>query len=245
MAKETLSSDSLTEATRTRSRFSGHGPSKGAAGYKVVTDNPDCEFLSQSGHTTIINPHDGGYGLIHIGAAWDNIKPPKPGFFDRLLKKSPPHGVDIDLGCLYEMEDGSRGCIQAFGEMMGNYDAHPYIRLSGDERTGDADGDDEHLELNGVHWPRFKRVLVYVYIYHGAPNWSVLRPQIQVRVPDENPMIVTPDAHMDELAVCAIAMMENVRGGIRLTNHTEYFPGHNEMDRAFGFGLQWADGKKA
>ena len=58
-------------------------------------------------------------------------------------------------------------------------------------------------------------------------------------------MIVTPDAHMDELAVCAIAMMENVRGGIRLTNHTEYFPGHNEMDRAFGFGLQWADGQKA
>ena len=57
-------------------------------------------------------------------------------------------------------------------------------------------------------------------------------------------MVVVPDVHKDELAVCAITMIENVRNGIKLTNHTEYFPGHAEMDRAFGFGLEWDEGKK-
>jgi tellurite resistance protein TerA len=246
MAKETLSLDSLSEATRTRAQFSGHGGSKGAQGFKVITDNPDCEFLSHSGQTSIINPHENGFGKIVIGAAWDVVQVEKQGFIDRIFKKTRTvkQNVDIDLGCLYEMHDGTRGCIQAFGDLNGDFDNAPYILFSGDERTGDKEGHDEHLDVNGAHWDKIKRMLVYVYIYRGVPNWSVLKPQIQVLVPDEHPMIVTLDAHMDELAVCAVAMIENVRNGIRLTNHTEYFPGHAEMDRAFGFGLEWADGKK-
>lgn len=51
---------------------------------------------------------------------------------------------------------------------MGNYSIPPYLCLSGDERAGDAQGDDEFIHLNGKEWPKFKRILVYVYIYHGA-----------------------------------------------------------------------------
>lgn len=244
MTTEKLSTDSLAEANRSRAKYSGHGKAIGAAGYKAATDNPDCEFLSQSGQTSIINPRPDGFGKIRIGAAWDNVQTQKAGFFQKLLKKATRQGVDIDLGCLYELTDGSRGCVQAFGNMMGQFDQSPFIVLSGDERTGDAAGHDEHLDLNGKHWPGVKRLLVYVYIYDGVPNWSSLHPEIQVSVPGEHPMIVTPNVHMDELAVCAIAMLENIRGGIKLTNHTEYFPGHAEMDRAFGFGLEWDDGKK-
>ena len=245
MTEEKLSQDSMIEATRNRASFSGHGDAKGASGYKVASADPDCEFLSQSGQSTIINPRTDGFGKIQIGAAWDNIVVEKnSGLLDKLLKKATRQGVDIDLGCLYELQDGSRGAIQAFGDMFGKFDHAPYIALSRDERTGNKEGFDEHIDLNGKHWDEIRRLLVYVYIYNGTPNWATVRPQIQVSVAGEHPMVVVPDVHKDELAVCAITMIENVRNGIRLTNHTEYFPGHAEMDRAFGFGLEWDDGKK-
>lgn len=238
------SQGSLAEASRSRVRFSGHGKAKGAGGYKVIVEDADCEFLSQSGQTSVINPREDGFGLIRIGAAWDNVAVEKAGFFDKLFKKATRQGVDIDLGCLYELEDGSRGCVQAFGNMLGAFDEAPYIALSGDERTGNAEGDDEFIRIDGKNWNKIKRVLIYVYIYNGAGNWADIKPQIQLSVPGEHPMVVSPDVHISELAVCAIAMVENIRGGIRLTNHTEYFPGHAEMDRAFGFGIEWADGRK-
>ena len=71
-----------------------------------------------------------------------------------------------------------------------------------------------------------------------------MRPQIQVRVPGEQPMVVTLGARQKKMSVCAVAGIENIRSGIKLTSYLEYFPGHFEMDRAFGYGLSWESGKK-
>ena len=120
----------------------------------------------------------------------------------------------------------------------------PFISLSGDERTGDKEGHDEYLLINGHKWSEVKRVLVYIYIYKGVPNWSHIKPQVVIDVPGENDLYVTLNVYDDSLAVCAVGELENIRGGIRLTNRTEYFPGHEEMDRAYGFGLDWDDGVK-
>jgi tellurite resistance protein TerA len=57
-------------------------------------------------------------------------------------------------------------------------------------------------------------------------------------------MIVTLQTFRSELSLCALAELENVRGGMKLKSHTEYYPGHAEMDRAFGYGLHWSDGAK-
>jgi tellurite resistance protein TerA len=153
-------------------------------------------------------------------------------------------GVDLDVGCLYELQDGTRGAVQAFGEKFGDFEQPPYMALSGDERTGEAKGYDEYVQINGAHWDKIKRVLVYFYIYSGVPNWAEINPKIILDVPGEEDLVVALGAHNDALAVCAVGGLENVRNGIKLTNYTEYFPGHAEMDRAFGFGLEWADGKK-
>lgn len=238
------SQDSLANANRNHADFSTHGRSLGAAGHKITASSRDCEFLSQPEQQTLIEPGAGGLGKIIIGAAWENIEVQESGFFGKLFKKVTRQGVDIDLGCLYELEDGTRGAIQAFGDMLGQYDGEPYIRLSGDERTGNAEGHDEHLEVNGAEWSKIKRMVVYVYIYDGAHHWDDIRPEIHVLVDDHSPMIVKPTLQHTHLSVCAIATIENYRGAIRLTNHTEYFPGHAEMDRAFGFGLEWDDGRK-
>ncbi len=249
MSRDNLSADSLMEATRSRAKFSGHGDAKGAAGFVSDTDDNAYNFLGVTGQSDIINPQKNGYEYIRIGAAWQNIAVEQGGFFQKLFKKARQEGVDLDLGCLYELQNGRRGCIQAFGEMFGHYGQEPFIRLSGDDRTGDDDddddGEDEIIMVNGPHWPEIKRLLVYLYIYDGVPHWAAIEPQIQIRVPGEKPMIVTLHTHKSELGLCAVAGLENVRGGIKMTNYTEYYPGHAEMDRAFGFGLQWADGEKS
>ncbi len=154
------------------------------------------------------------------------------------------NGIDLDVGCLYELKNGKKGAIQAFGEMFGNHEEEPYIALSGDERTGETEGEDEIIRVNGKKWDEFKRIIIYVYIYGGADNWGEVKPQVQVRVPGEKPMIVSLSAKRDEFDLCAVARLENVRKGIRMTNLLEYFPGHAAMDRAFGFGLKWEDGQK-
>jgi tellurite resistance protein TerA len=140
--------------------------------------------------------------------------------------------------------DGTRGAIQAFGEKFGDFDNPPYMKLSGDERTGDAKGHDEYIVVNGAHWDKIKRILVYFYIYDGARKWAEISPHIVLDVPGEDDLVVTLSKHNDALAVCAVGGLESIRGGIKLTNYTEYFPGHAEMDRAFGFGLEWDDGVK-
>ncbi len=246
MSKEENSSiTSLAEASKTIVEFSGHGAALGAAGYRVASDHPEnCEFLEKPGQYIAISPGKEGFESIMIGVAWDNIVTKNSGFFSKWFKKIRKIGVDLDIGCMYELQDGTRGSIQAFGEKFGSFDEPPFISLSGDERTGDAKGHDEYLLVNGKKWNEIKRILVYIYIYEGAPSWSQIKPQIVIDVPGENDLYVTLNHHDDKLCLCAVGELENIRGGIRLTNRTEYFPGHEEMDRAFGYGLKWADGRK-
>lgn len=246
MEKDKTSFDALAEATRSRADFSGHDGALGAAGYREAANNSEnCEFLNEPGSSIAVSPGPEGFESMLIGVAWDNVQvEQQKGFFGKMLKKATKAGVDLDIGCLYEMQDGSRGAIQAFGEKFGSFDQPPYMQLSGDERTGNAEGHDEYINVNGRHWNDIKRVLVYIYIYEGAPRWSEINPQIILDVPGEDDLIVTLGAHDDALALCAVGGLENVRGGIKLTNYTEYFPGHYEMDRAFGYGVEWGDGQK-
>jgi len=240
------SQDSLVAANRDQARFSRYG-GLGAAGYISREDaNQPGTFLSRPGEIAIVNPSADGLPDFHIGVAWDNVAVEKEtGFFKKFFKKSIiKAGVDIDLGCLYELKGGGRGGMQAFGEDHGARDQAPWIFLSGDERRGDRAGPDETILVNGAHWNDIERILLYVYIYDGAKNWASVRPQVQVRVPGEQPMVVTLNAQKTHLALCAVAMLENVRGGIKLTSVLEYYPGHAEMDRAFGYGLHWESGEK-
>jgi tellurite resistance protein TerA len=240
------SQGSITEANRNRAEFSRYG-GLGAAGFISPYDKTQTgTFLSKPGDVSIVNPPTAGMPDFFIGVAWDNVAVEKETnpikrFFKKKIEKA---GVDIDLGCLYELQNGMRGGMQAFGEIHGSLDEAPWIFLSGDERRGDRAGPDEIIRINGAHWKDIERILLYVYIYDGARNWDSVRPQIQVRVPGEEPMIVSLHARKTNMSVCAVAQIENVRGGIKLTSLLEYYPGHAEMDRAFGYGIDWVSGQK-
>jgi len=252
---DSSSRHSIMEATRSRASFSKYGAGKGAAGFiSPHDDTQPADFLSRPGETAIVNPTKEGIRNFEIGVAWDNVAEQnraqkKISFFQKLLggqqsSGRSKKGIDLDLGCMYALQNGKRGAIQAFGDNYGSLESEPYIALSGDERTGCAPGEDEVITINGHKWSEIKRIVIYIYIYDGADNWDMVRPQIQVRVPEEKPMVVSLGAKKQELSVCAVAGLENVRGGIKMTNYMEYFPGHLSMDRAFGFGLPWEDGQK-
>jgi tellurite resistance protein TerA len=257
MARDKSSRDSLSEAERYHAEYSGHGKAIGAKGTYSDTDDHRT-LLGRSGETLVVDPDDGGYEKIRIGGAWQNIRieqVEKQGFFEKLFGKAKAAaagksiGVDLDIGCLYEMQDGTRGAIQAFGDMYGDYNNSPFIKLSGDDRTGDDhdddDGEDEVLRVNGKHWGDIRRLLVYFYIYDGAANWAEIKPEVRLHIPGHKPMVIRPHIYNSNLPVCCVAGIENQRNGIKLTNFTEYFPGHAEMDRAHGYGLQWDDGEKS
>lgn len=245
MSRPENSSDSLANASRSTDKYSAHGNSQGAAG---VVDNAafaSQDSLDKSGESGLIMPPEGGFQSIHIGLSWNNIIVEKAGGLLGLLKKATKQGVDLDLGCFFELTDGTRGILQPFGNLYGDYNKIPYIQLSGDERTGDSEGDDEFLKINGQKWPEIKRVLVYTYIYQGSKDWSQIKPSATINMhSDIAPIKITPQLKTSQMTVCALVTLENVKNALKIKAHGEYFTSQASMDRAFGFGLEWQDGAK-
>ncbi|MCB9963785.1 MAG: Tellurium resistance protein TerA [Rhodospirillales bacterium] len=246
------SKSSLEEATRGRAHFSEHGESLGAAGFHDLEDaavHTDDLLVDSSGESVVVDAPKGGFPEILINLSWDRIQVEKdPGFFEKLFKGNKKvieeEPVDLDLGCLYELQNGDRGCLQAFGDMYGSFSTPPYIAHQGDERTGDPKDVDEQMIINGAKWNEIKRILFYIYIYQGTPNWRRVKPEIMIDIPGENDLKMTPHVTQGDLVMCAVGTLENLDGAMKLTNHSEYFRGHAEMDRAFGYGLEWEDGAK-
>lgn len=241
------SQDSIAEASRWHAEGSHHGGA-GAGGWISPFDGRQAaSFLSAPGDLAIINRPPEGLPDFDVGMAWNaRVVEEEKALFGLFFKRKVERSVavDMDIGCLYELRSGARGAVQAFGETRGAFDEPPYLFLDGDERTGESDGRDEVIHINGARWDEIRKILVYTYIYGGADSFGLVRPQVQLHMPDEKPVVITLNSRRSELALCAVATIENIRGGIRLTTHMEYFPGHGAMDRAFGYGLEWEQGAK-
>ena len=247
MSRMKGSTDSLAKASKSTDKYSSHGESLGAAGIVESSIASAQTMLDKNGESEVISPPEGGFNKIHIGLAWNNIIVEKAGGLMGLIKKATRQGVDLDLGCFFLMKDGTRGVLQSFGDLHGNLNRLPFIELSADDRTGDAEGDDEFININGSKWPQIEKVTIYTYIYEGATDWSQIKPQmtINMNIEGESPLTIRPSLKTKKMTVCALATLHNVKDGIRVSLHGEYFTSHAAMDRAFGMGLEWEDGAKS
>ncbi|KXU39283.1 tellurium resistance protein TerA [Ventosimonas gracilis] len=183
----------------------------------------------------------GGFGEIKINLNWTQGGNAKSGFFDTLLGRN--KGIDLDLGCLIEMQDGSKGVVQALGDAFGRLNDAPYIQLMGDDRTGSV-SNGEWLHINGEHWNKIKRVLVYAFIYEGAPNWKATDGVVTVYAPGQPPIEVRMNEEGGQYGMCAIALFENERGTVKVSRLVKFYNGHEDMDRANDWGLRWTAGSK-
>ncbi len=201
-----------------------------------------------------------GYGRIRVNLNWNQSgnasanmgadKAPPTGLMGKLFGKQErkASGIDLDIGCLFEMSNGSKSAVQALGNSWGAFDRAPYIHLEADDRTGTVSSG-ENLYLNGAHFDQLRRVLIYAFIYEGVPNWAATDAVVTIEIPGQPPVEVKLD-NGTNLSMCAIAMLENQGGTLQVTKLVEYFGGqgritaHQQMDERYGFGLNWSAGRK-
>jgi len=152
-------------------------------------------------------------------------------------------GVDLDLGAFVALQDGYKSVIQALGNAFGHYHDEPYVQLQGDDRTGDV-SEGEWLHINGREWKNIREVLIYAFIYEGAPSWDKTDGVVVIHVPDQPPIETRLTEGDNRRTLCAIARLVNENGSIKVERINQFFKGQSEMDKAFGWGFRWSAGSK-
>lgn len=176
-----------------------------------------------------------GFGEIRVNLNWNQGK--TGGFFKR------SQSVDLDVGCLYELQNGEKGVVQALGESFGSLNREPYIQLMGDDRTGSVAGG-EWLHINGAKWSEVRRICIFAFIYSGVPNWRETDGVVTIFIPGQPDIEVRLNEEGGREPMCAIAMLENVNGAVKVSRRVDFHRGHRLMDQAYGWGMRWTAGSK-
>ena len=182
----------------------------------------------------------GSFGEIVVNLNWSRKPPGGAGGWNPFKKDA---AIDLDLGCMFEHRDGGKLVIQALGNNFGGFDAPPWVQLMGDDRTG-AVSAGENLRINGAHWAEFKRILIFAFIYEGVPNWAAADAVVTLKSPGQPELAVRLDSPSTGQGMCAVALLENDDGRIRVSKLVDYFGGHKQVDEAHGFGFRWQAGSK-
>ncbi|MDR0217900.1 MAG: TerD family protein [Enterobacteriaceae bacterium] len=182
------------------------------------------------------------FGEIRINLNWNQgSAPANRGMFQNLFSSN--KGVDLDLGAFVRLRDGFKDVIQALGDRFGSYQREPYIQLQGDDRTGNVK-DGEWLHINGLEWKNIDEVLIYAFIYEGVPSWDNTDGIVTIYINDQPPIETRMTEGHNRKNMCAVARLVNDNGAIKVERINQYFNGHKEMDRAFGWGFSWSAGSK-
>ncbi len=158
-----------------------------------------------------------------------------------------PPSLDLDLGCLYEFTDGTKGVVQALGN---SFSARPrggredVIWLDGDDRSG-TNAAGENLFVNLAHAAEIKRIMVFALIYEGAANWAAADGVVTL-YPASGPEVeVRLDDTRDGARICGVAMLESTGGDLSVRREVNYLNGGQRvLDEAYGWGMNWTAGRK-
>ena len=187
-------------------------------------------------------------GEITINLVWSKGNG-RGGFFGLFQKD-----IDLDLGCYYEMRDGSKFAIDALqfahGQggprdkqtRQGCYTKPPYIWHYGDVRTG---GSGETICVNPAGINAIKRILIYTFIYKGVARWRETDAVVKVTVPGVETVEVQLGEQTSNKKFCAIAQLDfDVDDSITVKKLISFHKGHEDADRAYGWGFRYTSGSK-
>lgn len=152
--------------------------------------------------------------------------------------------IDLDLACLYELKDGTKGVVQPLGGFFGALNSPPYVKLSGDDRFGAPSGETIYINLD--QRDEIKRLLVFVYIYDGTPAFDRTHAVVTL-YPSNGPRVeIALNERAPQARSCAVVLIENNRGELTVRREVKYVYGfQSELDRLYGWGLQWGRGYKS
>ncbi|WP_339407583.1 TerD family protein [Pseudomonas helleri] len=123
--------------------------------------------ISLSKNQTISLEKEAGTSLkkIRMGLGWDPVKP--SGFFAKLLNSDT--AIDLDASCI--LLDSSKQPLDLvwFRQLKSNDGS---IVHSGDNRTGEGDGDDESIQVNLEQLPAGVKHLVFTVNSFTGQNFE-------------------------------------------------------------------------
>lgn len=190
----------------------------------------------------------GGAQEIVINLNWTQKK---KGFWASLMQNA----VDLDLGCWYELRDGSKSCIDGlqFAQhggaknqvtRQGCYTQKPWIWHSGDDRSGAA-SDGENMLVNPLGAGDLKRMTIYCFIYEGAAKWAETNAVITVKTPANPDIVVEMGTQYDTRKFCAIAeILFGEDNSMTVKKLLTFHGGHDDCDKSYGWGMKWRAGSK-
>lgn len=190
--------------------------------------------LDKARPTVSLEKRGQSFGSIVVNLNWTSKA---TGIFGK------PKPIDLDLGCLFELEDGRKGVVQALGNSFGDLDYPPYIALDQDDRTGASAGG-ETIRINGNFWSQLRRIALFAYIYDGAPSWRSTDGLVKITMADQPPIEIAMNEGRDGLGFCGLALIENIGGSMRFTRLINYYRSHKDYDDTLGWGMRWTAGSK-
>lgn len=216
--------------------------SAGAATPASPTVSLSKVVLTKATPTVSLTKHGAAGGVLRVNLNWTARQAGGGGFFAR---REPD--IDLDLGCLYEFTDGRKGVVQALGNafqtaVTGAPEAT--IWLDGDDRSG-SNSAGENLFVNLAHAASIRRVLIFAYIYEGAPNWAAANGVVTLFPPSGPQIEVRLDEPRAGARTCAIALLTPSEGDLSVRREVQYIDGtQTALDQAYGWGIRWAAGHK-
>ncbi|MBT2382881.1 TerD family protein [Streptomyces sp. ISL-11] len=205
--------------------------------------------LTKEAPAVSLTKQGGTSGALRVNLNWQ-VRKQFTGWSQRIGKAMAMHSdLDLDLGALFELRDGSKGVIQALGNSFGSLHQPPFIHLDGDDRTG-ASAAGENLTVNLDHIADFRRILVFVTIYEGARSFANLNATVTLQPQHGAPVDFSLDECTVPSTVCALALITNHDGDLVVQREARYLvpdrgvSPQRTLDRAYGWGMNWTPGRK-
>lgn len=171
---------------------------------------------------------------VHVNLNWNTGG--KKGLFG--IKTG---GIDLDLACMYRLKTGEMGVIQALGNSFGSATQPPYIYLDQDDRTGSSQNG-ENMWFKKPEMIDF--AIVFAYIYEGVANWKTTDACVVLKQQGAPDIVIHMDESRSQERFCVIASLQARGSDLEVMREERFYRGHQEVDRAYGFGFQWRAGRK-
>jgi tellurite resistance protein TerA len=209
------------------------GPAVSLSKVTLTKNAPTVSLSKQGGAAS---------GELRVNLNWNARPAARSGGF---LRRGQSADIDLDLACLYEFTTGTKGVVQALGnKFRSRNEGTPIISLDGDDRSGESTGG-ENLRIDLSRLSEIRRILVFAYIYEGAPNWAGANAVVTLYPQGGAPIEVLLDESNPQSRACAIAMLENAGTDLSVRREVRYVNGsQSAIDKAYGWGMTWTPGRK-
>ncbi|MGC9500278.1 TerD family protein [Streptomyces sp. WG7] len=210
---------------------------------------PTKVTLTKAAPSVSLTKQGGTSGALRVNLNWQ-VRKQFSGWARKLGRPAALHDdLDLDLCCLYELTDGSKGVVQALGNAFGSLHQPPFIHLDGDDRTG-AVTTGENLTVNLDHKQHFRRILVFVTIYEGARSFADLHATVTLQPQHGAPIDFSLDECTVPSTVCALALITGTGSDLVVQREARYLvpergvSPQRTVDHAYGWGMNWTPGRK-